>query len=249
MICDQYKNALIELAAAGAEPGQELRSHLQACLHCLTAFENERRRFASIDSALRSSANTEVPSSFIPSVRARVQHESSAAPAIAPVSDRLLWVSGLAVAATILFTFSLFNHRVKSSPTEEPFVIQQPHSPLIPQTSPTSQNLSSHPAPGKSLASKPVIAQAKHSTQIHTTEPEILDPPDQEILLGRYANQWSRQHHSPALVTESASDQTDPPQVELIQIALLDVKPLAPDQEDDPRIDQIYKQEQGHRQN
>jgi hypothetical protein len=249
MICDQYKNALIELAAAGAEPGQELRSHLQACSACRSAFENERSLFASIDSALRSSANTEVPSSFIPSVRARVQHESSAAPAMAPVSDRLLWVSGLAVAATILFTFSLINHRVKSSPTEEPFVTQQPRSPLIPQTTPTSHDLSSHPAPGKSLASKPVIAQLKHSTQIHTAEPEILVPPDQEILLARYANQWSRQHHSPALVTENASDQTDPPQVELIQIALLDVKPLAPDRENDPRIDQVYKQDQSHSQN
>ena len=69
MICDHYKHALPELAAAGAEAHPELLAHLQACSSCRSAFENERSLFASIDSCLRSSANADIPSSFIPTIR------------------------------------------------------------------------------------------------------------------------------------------------------------------------------------
>ena len=71
-----------------------------------------------------------------------------------------------------------------------------------------------------------------------SSAPEILVPPDQEILLARYADQFRRHHQSSAtLLTEVAPDQTAPLQVPLIQIAELDVKPLADTQPDGQQND------------
>ena len=75
MICDHYKQALMELAARGADPDLQLLAHLQTCSSCRSAFESERSLFASIDSYLRTSANADIPSSFIPTVRAQLQRD------------------------------------------------------------------------------------------------------------------------------------------------------------------------------
>src|SRR6202035_2814376 len=102
MICDHYKQALLELAPLGVEPDPQLLAHLRACSSCRSAFENERSLFASIDSCLRSSANTEIPSSFIPTVRAQLQRESPAAQG-ARITNPLFWLPATAAAAIILF--------------------------------------------------------------------------------------------------------------------------------------------------
>jgi hypothetical protein len=68
----------------------------------------------------------------------------------------------------------------------------------------------------------------KNPVRASSSAPEILVPPDQEILLARYADQFRRHHQSSAtLLTEVAPDQSAPLQVPLIQIAELEVMPLA----------------------
>jgi hypothetical protein len=251
MICDHYKQDLLELAAAGAESAPKLHAHLQACSSCRSAFENERSLLASIDSCLRSSANAEVPPSFIPTVRALVQQEvpqeSFGTRAIKPVLGRLQWVPALAAATIILFIFARLDRWVKSPSTGEQFVTQQARSPVARQITATkppqgsSQQITS--ANRNSLASKAVITLNKNSAQTENRAPEIIVPPDQEVLLARYADQFRRQHQpSSTLLTEIDPDQTGPLRVPLIQIAELDVKPLMPlagdqkyDQESDVR--------------
>jgi hypothetical protein len=250
MICDHYKHALVELAAAGAEPDQELHAHLQACDSCRSLLESERSLFASIDSYLRSSANADIPPSFIPTVRVRLQQESALAPGSPAITDRLLWVPALVAAAMILFVFTRLNHRVQQPSTDEQAVTQQADSPVaLPTTPATAKPLGeSVPKIGsaieKSSASPSVIPHKKRSAQSQTRQAEILVPPDQEILLARYVEHWSRHRQSPpVLQTESAPDHTDPPQLQLIQISALDVKPLAPLADE-----QEYGQEQDRRQ-
>jgi len=254
MICEYYKHALLELAAAGAKPAPKLHAHLQACSPCRNAFENERNLLTSIDSCLRSSTNAELPPSFIPTVFALVQQEvqqevpqeSFATRAIKPVIGRLQWVPALAAAAIILFIFTHRDRRVTSPSTDEQFTTQRTQSSA-------RQSTAAKPLPnaapqitaalGKSSAAKAVITIDEQSVQTESREPEIIVPPDQEVLLARYADQF-RRHHQPSstLLTDIAPDQTGPLQVQLIQIAELDVKPLTPlagdqkhDQESDVR--------------
>jgi hypothetical protein len=266
MTCNHYKQALLELAAAGPEtkPGPKLQVHLQACSSCRSAFENERSLFASIDSCLRFSATAGIPSSFIPTVRARfqqevqyeVQQESSATRAITPVPDRLLWISALAAAAIILFIFASQDRRVKSQPSDEQLATERIESPVAAATTAASPSKATTApitaAVGKRFASKAIIGPDKKPVRASSSDPEILVLPDQEILLARYADQFRRHHQSSAtLLREVAPDQTDQLQVPLIQIAELDVKPLAPlapDQNYDQKNDQKYGQEYDIRQ-
>ncbi|MDQ1407580.1 MAG: hypothetical protein QOG55_3209 [Acidobacteriaceae bacterium] len=244
MTCHHYKQALLELAAAGPEtnPDPKLQAHLQSCSSCRSAFENERSLFASIDSCLRSSANAEIPSSFIPAVRAQLQRESPAAQE-APITNPLLWLPAIAAAAIILFIFASQYRRVKSQPTAEHFATERTESPVATATTAASPSQATTApitaAVGKRFATKAIIMPDKNPVRASSGDPEILVPPDQEILLARYADQFRRHHQSSAtLLTEVTPDQRDQLQVPLIQIAELNVKPLAPEQKNDQKYDQ-----------
>jgi hypothetical protein len=241
MTCHHYKQALLELAAVGVEPSPELREHLQACSSCRSAFENERTLLASIGSYLHSSANAEIPSSFISTLRAQLQRESPAAQG-ARITNPLFWLPAIAAAAIILFIFPRLERRIKSQPPDEHFATERTESPVATATTAASPSQATAApitvAIGKRFASKAIITPEKNPVRISSSGPEILVPPDQEILLARYADQFRRYHQSPAtLLTEVAPDQTAPLEVPLIQIAELDVKPLADTQRDGQQND------------
>ncbi len=92
MPCENYREALIEAAAADSAPSTELRSHLDACASCRAMFSEELQLFAAIDTGLRATANAEVPTSLFP--RARVQLNER------PVARRS-WVPALAAVAAV----------------------------------------------------------------------------------------------------------------------------------------------------
>jgi hypothetical protein len=236
MICDHHKDVLLELAAAGVEPDPQLFAHLQACSSCSSTFENERRLFASIDSCLRSSVNAEVPSSFIPTIRAQLQRESLPAQRSSMLTDRLLWVSALAAAVIILFIFAHPDPRFNPQSRDDQLVTQRVQSPVAAPT--TDANPSQRTVPpitsaiANSFAHEPAIFPNEKPLQPESRDAEVIVPPDDEILLARYAEQWSRHHHSSStLSAEINTHQLDPLQVPLIQIAELDVKPLADQQQ------------------
>jgi hypothetical protein len=240
MTCHRHKQALLELAADGVEPSPELREHLQACSSCRSAFQNERSLLASIDSCLRSSANAEIPPSFIPTVRAQLQLESPAAQG-ARITNPLFWLPAIAAAAITLFIFTRQDRQIKPHPPDEHFATQRTESPVATATAASPSQATTAPitaAVGKRFASKTIIRPDKNPVRAGTRDPEILVPPDQEILLARYADQFRRHHQSSAtLLTEVAPDRTVPLQVPLIQIAELDVKPLADTQRDGQQND------------
>lgn len=247
MTCDHYQHALLDLAARGAEPDPQLFAHMQACSSCHSAFENERSLFASIDSCLRASANAEIPPSFIPTLRAEAvqreaQRERPTVRGSGRITDRLVWASAFAAAAFTLFIFTRPDRRVRPQPVDEQSVTKRTDSPVPPPlTAAKPLQDANHQivcAIAKPPAGKAVITLDKNSLQTESREPEILVPPDQEILLARYADQFRRRHQSSfTLLTELAPDQTAPLEVPLIQIAELDVKPLAPGQQIGQHID------------
>jgi hypothetical protein len=76
MLCEKYKEALVEAAASGAALPNALREHVQACEHCAAILTGERALFAAVDAGLRKAANAEVRSSFLPNVKANLAAET-----------------------------------------------------------------------------------------------------------------------------------------------------------------------------
>ena len=96
--CEDYRGLLIDDAAVGSAPSYELRSHLDVCVTCRTAFTEEKQLFAAIDSGLRATANAEAPPSLLAQVRTQVN--TLRAP-------RFSWVpasAAIAAVATIVLT-------------------------------------------------------------------------------------------------------------------------------------------------
>jgi hypothetical protein len=104
----------------------------------------------------------------------------------------------------------------------------------LPRVTPLPQNHEAVVAPSveKNPASQRQLAIAKNGQAYETpvsgkTMPEVLVPRDQETLLAEYAAQWRLHKHAPLLAQDSDATILAPLQVAQIQIAELDVKPLA----------------------
>jgi hypothetical protein len=60
--------------------------------------------------------------------------------------------------------------------------------------------------------------------------PEVLVPPDQEVLLVNYAAQWRQRKHLPLVAANFDATNLSPLQIAPIQISQLDVKLMAEEQ-------------------
>jgi anti-sigma factor RsiW len=227
MPCEHYKDALVEAAATGAEPQGELRAHLAACTSCRSALAEEKSLFASIDAGLHATANAEVPPSLLPRVRAALEEVSG--PKHAWLSNGL----ALATAAAVILTLSIslvIRHRSSGRSVEPNVASTNPPTPLPPaqhvQTPGTAAKANSNFAyrPGGTVASN---RAPRHTTAGQDNLPEVLVPLDQNVLLARYADEWSRRQRAPLLAEDSRAATLVPMQVAPIQIDQLDVKLLA----------------------
>ena len=146
MPCKHHKDALMEAAASGAEPQGELRAHLDFCVDCRAAFEQEQSLFASIDAGLHVAANVEVPVSLLPRVRARLDEE---------IAPQRRWIQPLIFAAAsvaLLFAVFLFARPHPTRPDN-----QAKQTPQIPASKPPTTNVHNpNSVPGTQIISSNV---------------------------------------------------------------------------------------------
>lgn len=181
MLCEHYKDALIEAAAAGAALSGELRAHLAECALCRAAFDKEQSLFAAIDSGLHAGVNTEVPTSLLPRVRTQLDE------AVAP---RSRWVSAFVFAsASAVLALTVF--LMARPPHRAPEEVAKQSSIAVP--TPTAPSTLTNPVRVSSEGTQ-IIARVNHShasrnsTNRHSaasSNPEVLVPPDEREGLAR----------------------------------------------------------------
>jgi hypothetical protein len=227
MLCQHYKDALIEAAASGSEPQGDLSAHLAGCADCRAGFEQERSLFASIDAGLHVAANSEVPASLFPQVRARL--EEASAPSRIWVTNWLVLASAGVMVVSFFAARAFWRPNVVQQPvvkeakaTAQPLVTepQQKHDPPLEppmEKNPTSQR--------QDVVAK--LPRAQETPVRGKTAPEVLVPRDQEVLLAEYAEQWSLHKRPLLLAQEFDATILSPLQVSPIKIDELDVKLLA----------------------
>ena len=227
MNCKRHGDNLIEVAATDAEPRSELRAHLQACPSCRKAFEQERILFASIDAGLRSSANAEIPLSFLSGIRTLID-APSALPRMPEFTPRMVFA--IAAAAIVVFFVAQIDRLRKTEQGGKVHVNLHAESDVV-RTPSLGYTINSFSPTMSPLAEEKRSGSTKEiyrrKLQLKRRDSEIIVPPDQETLLRRYADQFPRRNLVPFLTNEVDQAQTEPLRVELIQIAQIDVKPLA----------------------
>jgi hypothetical protein len=222
MPCQHDKDALIEAASSGAGPQGDLRLHLTNCASCRATFEQEQSFFASIDAGLRITANPDVPASLLPRVRARLEEESA---------RHCVWGANwlvLASASAMIVVFSAALSVWRTNVTHN--LVETAAKPNV--SLPQKHDASTAPFVEKDSASQRQVASfsnpSGHKTPSRTkSDPEVLVPRDQEILLAEYAEHWSLHKRAPLVAGDSDAMVLAPLQVAQIQIAELDVKLLA----------------------
>ena len=230
MPCEHYQNALIEAAATGFEPKGELRAHLAACAACRTAFAQEQSLFFSVDEGLRAVANPEVPASLLPRVRARLADEA------APIRSRRFPTFVLAGAAVmvvaLLVARTAWHTNVEQPPsntasdsTTSSAVRQQPQAQNSNAATPVTGNSGAHPQVAATRIPAHLASRATRDSM-----PEVLVPPDQEVLLVSYAEQWRQRKRLPLVAADFDVTNLSPLQIAPIQISQLDVKLMAEEQ-------------------
>ena len=101
MLCEKYKEALVE-AASGAALPNALREHVQACEHCAAMLASERALFAAVDAGLHKAANAKVHPSFVPNVQANLATETVPTRNPIPAWGLVCATSALALAVAFL---------------------------------------------------------------------------------------------------------------------------------------------------
>jgi hypothetical protein len=222
MPCEAYKNALTEAALTGADPQNELRTHLATCAPCRAAFAQEQALFSSIDAGLHVTANADVPASLLPPVRARLDEG---------ITPQPRWNQSLILGAAsvgLAFAIFLFARPQHSKPD-----IQAKQTPQIPVNSTPVKN-AQHPnsGPGTQSVSSNLNNSHKRSRstllpRVASSQPEVLVPPDEREAFARFVA--TLQEHSEvvtALAALSADGKGKPASLERLQIDQLEVKPL-----------------------
>jgi len=102
MLCEKYKEALVEAAASGAALPNALREHVQACEHCAAMLTGERALFAAVDAGLHKAANAKVHCSFLPNVKAKLAIETVPTRNPIPAWGLVCATSALALAVAFL---------------------------------------------------------------------------------------------------------------------------------------------------
>jgi predicted anti-sigma-YlaC factor YlaD len=222
MPCEKYRETLIEAAATSAAPSRELRSHLDGCTSCRAAYTEELQLFAAIDVGVRITANSEVPLSFLPRLRARL--EDVAAP-------QRRWMPSLifaGAAVAIVLTAFIVSHARHTSSVDSAKQLPVTPSGETPATptrrdaaSLSATEASSHPNHRRPLRD----GSARQATaSVHL---EVIVPPDEREAFARFiATMQEGRDVTVAFVKPPPNKVEEPMSVALLQIAELEVQPL-----------------------
>jgi hypothetical protein len=228
MLCEKYKDTLIETAGSGTALDSSVGEHVSLCAHCQEILAAQQSMFALVDAGLRTRANITVPGNFGHRVRAAIQMES---PQERRRYSAVLAFGSLAAAAALLIAILLtpsLRHGGRDTAggaVADTKLQASPHPPVHNDNA-TNQGPSS---PGALYSS----GTARRTPRLRETslrrkvEPEVLVPRGQEELLVKYMQGIAARK---ARVTLGADLQQKPDmkpvEVPSIEISELVVTPL-----------------------
>jgi hypothetical protein len=224
MLCDKYKDALIEGAGGAALP-DSLREHVGVCAGCRAMLDAQQRSFAMVDAGLRARTNVEVPANFDHRVRAALEIEASAP---GTRFSSVLGLASMAAAAVVLAIFLTHNvgqHR-KDTPggAAERTELSASHSTTVHGNGEELQ-----PLPRGARHSRTSLKSGRPSNRaaVDGKTVEILVPSGQEELLVKYMEGLAARKPRVTIMAGLQHEPDEKPiEVSPVEISALVVKPL-----------------------
>jgi hypothetical protein len=220
MPCENYREALIEAAAADSELSRELRSHVDACASCRAFFTEEVRLFAAIDTGLRAIASPEVPASLLPRVRVQLNERPVARRSWVPASAALAAATALVV---VIVFFHGFGHGAAEPHPQVNSVAHNVSPAAVQPISPTPAPYERGVPPGKNKTLRPVSIQAA----LKVEKVAVLIPPGQKQAIDALlASVQQGKVKADVLLAEKPTGTLEELQVSPLDISPIEVKAL-----------------------
>jgi hypothetical protein len=220
MNCKQCQQNILESLAGRGLLAPEVSAHQKSCAACREFFGAQQTLFLAIDTNLHSLANQPVPSSLLPSVRARLDEGS------APNRARFFAWSAVAVTAATLVTVNLGYHLRQPVNSAKSAPVTSIASRSVDNPQP---DLPSNQAPRKSYVSAPKIWHSAPTPS--TPAPEVIVLAEERQAFARFvAEVPEKPEVAKALVRpapgENQGENAEPVEIAVLQIDNLNVKPL-----------------------
>jgi hypothetical protein len=214
MLCDKYKEALIEAAANGTALANQIREHVNLCVRCREMFAAQQILFAVVDAGLRTTVNVEVPSSFLPNVRVKLAEETAPA--------RTWSHSWAFVCATVSFVLALVlvglpRHHEKQTGAES----------FTKNKTPTVVNgLRLDPTHGRKTPRRISKGHTQQNLSAANRDPEVLVPQGEEQFLERYYASLRNSAGMNLVLADKQGVEVKPLEIEQIQVRELAIESL-----------------------
>jgi hypothetical protein len=223
MTCEKYREALIEAAATNGRLGCRIDHHVEHCAKCRATLHRERLLFVAIDDALRARMNQKPHPGFLPGVRARIAEQR-------PPESRWVpaWAWATAVLALALIAmvglWARPRRRLAEIESLKTQAIRAPKkSQFLPLGRGSTEDSNPHLRVRQVRTTKRALAwQAAHR------EPEVLVPPEEGRAFAQFvARLGQRDEVAQAFVSPAADHSDEPFQISPVEIARVQLKPLA----------------------
>lgn len=220
MLCEKYKDALIEAAVGGAELAPTVSEHVESCAKCAAELAQQRSLLAAIDNGLRREMNAPVPATMLQRMESQLAQQKP------PRALNLSWLYSAAALATaaamILFVMPRVRQHKSYSPTAAPSQTVQSASEHRPQIVP----LVLQPATFAEMRRD----QKQHSRRAAPLQPEVLVPGDERIGLEQFIANLNGRTDLSAVIAKPLQQQPEQGVASLktpdIETAALVVQPL-----------------------
>jgi hypothetical protein len=242
MVCERYKEALIEAATTVVLP-PELREHFDNCGDCRAAFAMERTLVNAIDIGLQADANAEVSAAFLSRVQARVVEEMHRRR-----RQSATWVWTIAAASTAVLLFVIGFPLLKSKQNQQQLIFSRTTTPdsaarstvTTPTIHDTSRNnvAAQRAAPAgqtvQNSTGTTVTPRGMHeqpATQQRSKGPffggaEVIVPPDEREALARFVAAAEETKRLASAFLSPGLKNNEPLELSALEIGELQLQPL-----------------------
>jgi hypothetical protein len=193
MLCEKYKNALIDAAISGDELGPGVGAHVKSCAACEAELAEQRALAMAIDSNVSRRMNAPVPVAVLQRIEAHAAPQTTLTPVR---SLRLQWLSAGAGLAAITAVMLLVFPHLRSPNVKLPTNTASQMVPRIEQAAPVVTMVLQPATPQEIRRNR-----GQHARPVARPEPEVLVPPDERIAFDQLiANLNSRERLAAAIV-------------------------------------------------
>jgi hypothetical protein len=187
MLCEKYKDALIEAAVTGAELAPDVRSHVETCANCVAQLTQQQSLVAAIDSNLSSQMNAPVPVAMLQRFDARLAQQPllRRTPRFGPMfAGAFATLAAAAIIVVVLAHTKNQTHESRGTTAAAPPILDS--SPVRAQaheveSRPTVADGRRREAPSRTTSHVVSLSNAPAHT-----EPEVLMPDDERIALAHF---------------------------------------------------------------